>query len=496
MKFKRKLTLLVAALLVCFGCSKDKTTPENEIEPGPDSKENNSATVSGIGAAGIAGVNWSDARDNFVDGWIIPCGLEHTDSYTTVSAKANTILTGFQTNMPGVNTLRIGINPATVGESWWGAYSGVIDRALSKNMKVIIACWEGASSRNGRIDNISQFWPMWQTVVTKYQGNSNVYFEVFNEPWGYTLSELSSIYVEWLSRYPGVPRGRILLGGTGASQNVTGIGADSRFNGCLLALHNYSFWGNYDMAGWEANWRANYGSYASRTVVTEYGATMTNGKNYNGPIGNDNEIAFIVGATNVFRADGVASVYWAGLWDNDPYAIQTRSGTGTNMTLTTNNVSGLSRIRYAWGEGSSFNSTAYYRLVNRNSGKVLDISGSATTNGASAIQWAWGGGNNQQWQLISTGGGYFRIINRNSGQALDVNQSSTSDGAGIIQWPWNGGYNQQWQIVDIGGGFYQIVNRATRKALDISGSATTDGASAIQWTWGAGNNQQWQIIQQ
>jgi hypothetical protein len=449
-----------------------------------------------LGAGSIAGVNWADGRDNFVDGWVIPSGLTSSDNYSTVQAKANSILTAFQTNMAGVNTVRLPVNPNSVLESWWSAYTGAMDAALSKNMKVILACWESASSRDGRIDNTTQFWSMWQTIVNKYGNNANVYFEVFNEPHGYSLSELTTIYAEWLSRYPSVPHGRILLGGTGYSENVTAVGADSRFSNCLLALHNYAFWTTHATAAqWEQDWQNRIGNYASRTVVTEYGAPMTTGKNYTGVANGDNEIAYIQGSTNKFRNSQIASVYWPGLRDGDSYSIQQRGGSGNNITLTTTNNSGVTRIRYGWGYGG-FEPNSYYRITNRNSSRVLDVNGAATTDGASVIQWTWSGGNNQQWRIVDIGDGYHRITNRNSGDAMDVNQASTTNGAPIIQWPWNGGNNQQWQIIDNGGGYYRIINRNSGSALDVNQGSTANGATVIQWPWNGGNNQQWQVVVQ
>ncbi|WP_221409691.1 RICIN domain-containing protein [Pseudochryseolinea flava] len=504
---KRKISLSVWCLMIVgaflmMRCTKDEIVDfPVETTKGIDKKPlyRDVQEIAAVGV-GIAGVNWADGRDNFVDGWVIPSGLTASDDYTTVSAKANAILTGFQTNMPGCNAVRLPINPPSVLESWWTAYSGTIDRALSKNMKVVLACWEGASSRNGLIDDVAQFWNMWTAVVNKYGGSSNVYFEVFNEPHGYTLAQLTTIYAEFLSRYPNVPRGRIILGGTGYSENVTGVGADSRFTSCLLALHNYAFWATRPTTlDWEQDWKNRIGSYGARTVVTEFGAAMTTGKNYTGAVNGDNEIAYIQGSTNLFRSAGISSMYWPGLRDNDSYSIQNRGGTGTNITLTTTNASGVTRIRYGWGEnvnGGPFNPTAYYRIINRNSGQALDVNGGATTDGAAIIQWPWNGGNNQQWQLVDQGGGYYRIQNRNSGKPADVNGGSIANGATVIQWPWNGGNNQQWQLVDNGNGYYRILNRNSGRAMDVNSGSTANGASVIQWQWNAGNNQQWQIIQQ
>jgi hypothetical protein len=337
---KQSTILLCCLLLFLCSCSKKDANNNNPTTP------TDTTTVIMVPVV-MAGVNWADARDNFVDAWVIPSGLEAGDDYNTVSAKANAILSGFQTNMPGMNTVRLPINPSSVLETWWSRYTGAIDKAIGKNINVILAPWESASSRNGLIDDTAAFWKMWDTVITKYGNSSKVFFEVFNEPYGYSLSSLSDLYIQFLSRYANVPRERILLGGTGYSDNVTAIGADNRFNGCLLALHNYAFWASRILSGWESDWRNRYGNYALRTVVTEFGAGMTTGKDYNG-VANDNEVAYIQGSTNVFRSDKVSSIYWPGLRDGDSYSIQTRSGSGVNITLTTTNTSGLTRIRYGW----------------------------------------------------------------------------------------------------------------------------------------------------
>lgn len=341
-------TVGIALLTLLAACSSEPVAVSIPGAATAEASTRNSPTAK-VGAAGISGVNWADGRDNFVDGWVIPSGLTASETYSSASAKANAIITGFQNNIAGINTVRLPINPPSVAESWWGSYTGAIDMTLSKGMKVILACWESASSRDGKIDNTTAFWTMWTTVVNKYGGNANVYFEVFNEPHGYTLSQLTAIYAEFLSRFPNVPRGRILLGGTGYSENVTGIGADSRFSSCLLSLHNYAFWATRTTAGWESDWRSRMGSYASRTVVTEFGATMNSGKDYqNGPQ-SDNEIAYIVGSSNVFRNDKVASVYWPGLRDNDSYSLLRRGGSGTNITISTVSSTGVFRLRYGWG---------------------------------------------------------------------------------------------------------------------------------------------------
>src|SRR6516162_1324397 len=98
--------------------------------------------ASGIQGAGtFHGVNWADARDNFVNGLLQVSGLDTTsDTYATVQAKAAQILAQFRTKL-GANAIRIPINEPTVSGTWWSAYKAVIDAATTGGMKVMVAYW-------------------------------------------------------------------------------------------------------------------------------------------------------------------------------------------------------------------------------------------------------------------------------------------------------------------------------------------------------------------
>jgi DUF1680 family protein len=136
----------------------------------------------------------------------------------------------------------------------------------------------------------------------------------------------------------------------------------------------------------------------------------------------------------------------------------------------------------------------YYRLINRNSGKVADVSGASTADGGDIVQWTSNGGANQQWSFVSVGGGYYKIVNRNSGKLVDVSGASTADGADVVQWTDNGGMNQQWSLVSMGSGYYKIVNRNSGKLFDVLNASTADGANIHQWADVGVLAQQWQII--
>jgi beta-xylosidase len=136
---------------------------------------------------------------------------------------------------------------------------------------------------------------------------------------------------------------------------------------------------------------------------------------------------------------------------------------------------------------------AWYVLVNRNSGKALDVYNLDTSDGARITQWARNDGNQQQWQFVDSGGGYYRLKSRLSGKVLDVANRSTADGGAIVQWTDNNGTNQQFSIQDIDG-YVQLINRNSGKAMEVQGASTADGGNIVQYADWNGANQQWQLV--
>ena len=480
--------LTVPLLLAGEACAKSKiaqTVPAHTVAL--------SSALAATGS-GIKGLNWADPGDNYSTGNVVPSGLIATDSYAATQTKAANILAAFQ--RLGANTIRIPVNPPTVSGSWWTGYTGAIDEATAKGMNVILGYWEASGSGDGLVDDTTSFWNMWHTVVNKYGSTSNIYFEVYNEPHGYSVSNLTNLYAEWLAKYPSVPAGRVLLDGAGYATDVNDVGADSRLTGCLLSYHNYTWFNNSltTTADWEGAVQTIH--YPTRTVMTEFGSPMTTGDNYLGGPDSNRDIAYLQGITNQLNSSGIGGVYWPGLRTGDSYSMLTLSGT----SLTVNNSSGLSRLQYAWGDtnisqpAGSFSSGTWYKIVNRNSGDVLDVNGQSTAAGASIIQWSYWGGNNQQWSLAILDSGLYNITNRNSSLLLDMAGASKVNGDSAIQWTANGALNQQWQVIDIGFGYYQILNHNSGQSLDVNGASTANGATIIQWPVNGGHNQQWQII--
>ncbi|MBB5783273.1 non-reducing end alpha-L-arabinofuranosidase family hydrolase [Nonomuraea jabiensis] len=143
---------------------------------------------------------------------------------------------------------------------------------------------------------------------------------------------------------------------------------------------------------------------------------------------------------------------------------------------------------------ATVDTNAWYVLVNRNSGKALDVYNLSTADGGRITQWTRNNQNQQQWQFVDSGGGYYRIKSRHSGKVLDVYNLSTANGAAIVQWADGNGTNQQWRLADSSDGYVRFISRHSSKALEVQGASTADGANIVQYDDWGGNNQQWQLV--
>jgi hypothetical protein len=436
------------------------------------------------------GVNWADQRDNFVNGVLYPSGLGASDTHASAATVADRVV-GQLYSITGADTVRMPINEPTVA-GYWPTYTGAIDTALSKG-KVILAYWAYA---NGKPATTAGFQQMWDTVVAAYGSNPNAYFEVINEPYAYGTADLDNLYSDWLARYPGVPRGRVVLDGAGYAQNVAAVGGDSRLDGTLLAVHDYSFFAGFEDETEWANHLAGYvGSYASRTVATEWGGPMSPGSkngvqygtiDYSIPSGSF-FADYLRGVSSELRTLGMGSVFWPGLRDGDWYSLTAKTGSGSGINLSLVNSSGLTRLQYAWGIGTG--GGTYVRIGNAATGLYADGAGS-TANGANADQYGNSAGRYEEQWAVENAGNYVRIRNRATGLYLD-GMGRTADGSAVGQYAASSSTNQQWSVLTDADNV-RIKNRATGLYVDGMGR-TGSGSDLAQYSDSNSTNQQWRI---
>ncbi len=137
-------------------------------------------------------------------------------------------------------------------------------------------------------------------------------------------------------------------------------------------------------------------------------------------------------------------------------------------------------------------------LQNVSAGKVLDVNGGSTSNGANVQVYSRNGSAAQRFFLDSVepvkNATFVLHSGANYNQVIDLNNSSPNDGAKVTTWGSNNGDNQKWNVTGNGDGTYRIGNPKTGKVLDISGGAASDGACIVQHSWHGGLNQKWIVV--
>lgn len=129
-----------------------------------------------------------------------------------------------------------------------------------------------------------------------------------------------------------------------------------------------------------------------------------------------------------------------------------------------------------------------YKISQKNTSKLVEISGAINTNPANAIQWEDNDGLHQQWWIQSTGDGFYTVISALSGLALEVGGCEFGEFANINIWPPNGADCQLWEIEELDSGGYRFLNKNSGKAMEVSG-LDDNGANIQQSTWSNSNNQ-------
>ncbi|MEV6342605.1 family 43 glycosylhydrolase [Actinoplanes sp. NPDC051851] len=133
-----------------------------------------------------------------------------------------------------------------------------------------------------------------------------------------------------------------------------------------------------------------------------------------------------------------------------------------------------------------------YRIINQNSGKLLDAVNCGTANGTTIQQYSDLSNNCQKWTFTKSTSGYYRITNVNSGTKLDSVNCGTTNGTSIDLWADLSNVCQEWSVTPIGG-YYLIANRYNGLVLDVTDCGTANNVLVRQWTALGNSCQQWSI---
>jgi len=144
------------------------------------------------------------------------------------------------------------------------------------------------------------------------------------------------------------------------------------------------------------------------------------------------------------------------------------------------------------GQGG-IDTTKWYRLIAKHSGKCLDMQGANLVNGSNLNQFDCHLGDNQKFQFRSVGDGYYRIVIGHSRRCIDQLGAVFTDGARIVQFFCHDGQNQQWLPIPDGTGHYQFRVRHSGKNMDVQGFSFANGAQVVQYIPHGADNQQFRL---
>ena len=123
-------------------------------------------------------------------------------------------------------------------------------------------------------------------------------------------------------------------------------------------------------------------------------------------------------------------------------ALATQAGgTGNGALLVQSNWTGANSQK--WVANSV--GTNQYTFTQVASGRAMDVPAWSTADVQLEI-WDYFGNAAQTFVVTSTDSSYYKLLNLNSGKAVEVYGISSSDGAAVYQHTWNGGDNQQWLL--------------------------------------------------
>jgi len=142
----------------------------------------------------------------------------------------------------------------------------------------------------------------------------------------------------------------------------------------------------------------------------------------------------------------------------------------------------------------ALDSVAELRIINKNSGKSLELIRGKLDNGAAIGQAAYAASANQRWLLVpSEQGGHFKLVSWVSGKCASIAYDSSVNGAQLWAWDYNNDPSQQFDLIDAGNGWFEIKNVRSGLRLEVAGGSTSDNAVVQQNAPTGAASQLWRI---
>ena len=185
------------------------------------------------------------------------------------------------------------------------------------------------------------------------------------------------------------------------------------------------------------------------------------------------------------------------VYENDGFGGKSKSYTAStaNMGSEWNDQVSSIKIEPNGKSGLSGN----FKIMNRNSGKYLDLDNNKTDNNTAIVQFDDEGVDaSQTWTFteVMKGKGVYSICSYgNKKRGMDVVDFSKDNGAQVQLYDYLGNNHQQFILYDCGEGYYQLVARNSGKVVEIPQSSKGNGEWIKIYDNNGTHTQQWAVVE-
>ena len=128
-----------------------------------------------------------------------------------------------------------------------------------------------------------------------------------------------------------------------------------------------------------------------------------------------------------------------------------------------------------------------YIISNVASGRVMDVDGVSSADGANVHLWDNFDAPNQRWHATAVGESVFELVSQHSNACLDADSGSDN----VHQWSCFGSNNQRWLIEGLPNGAYRVSSQATGDILEAQYGATANGTNVRTAAANGADAQSW-----
>ncbi|MBR7833542.1 carbohydrate-binding protein [Actinospica durhamensis] len=289
-------------------------------------------------------------------------------------------------------------------------------------------------------------------------------------------------------------------GGQGVAydfSSVNGTGTGYRSDGVDLETTSDTG-GGYDL-GWTAT-----GQWTKYTVNVATAGTYTVALRVAAPnaVTDALHIANSSG-TNLSGDVNIASTGGWQTWTTVNATVTLPAGTQTLTVDQDNGGWNLNYLTFASSGSGGINTSAWYEVVNQNSGLCASAAGGSTANSTAVEQLACTGATSQRWQFAPTSvSGYYEVVNENSqseGESWNITGGVGATASGDLLQTWNyggtGNTNALFAANPQTGGYYTFTADNSGLCIDTPSASTASGVQLQQYTCNGTAAQSFQLVQ-